>query len=234
MEKLNPQIEESWKKVLKNEFESTYFKLLKDFLVEEKKKYRIFPLGKNIFTAFNLTPFNEVKVVILGQDPYHGDNQAHGLCFSVPDDMKLPPSLVNIYKEIEDDLGIKMPPRGNLTSWAQQGVLLLNATLTVRAYQAGSHQKKGWEIFTDSVIKNISDKKEGIVFILWGNYAQAKIPLIDTAKHYILKAAHPSPLSAYNGFFGCKHFSQTNKLLLQKGKLPVNWHINAQQENILF
>ncbi len=234
MEKVNPQIDETWKLVLKDEFESEYFGLLKQFLIEEKKKYRIYPQGKDIFTAFNLTPYDKIKVVILGQDPYHGENQAHGLCFSVTDGIKLPPSLVNIYKEIEDDLGLKMERRGNLTAWAAQGVFLLNATLTVRASQAGSHQKKGWEIFTDSVIKNISDKKEGIVFILWGNYAQAKIPLIDESKHFILKAAHPSPLSAYNGFFGCKHFSQTNKLLIQQGKTPINWEIPVQKGNMLF
>ena len=234
MEKIDPQIEESWKKVLQNEFDAEYFKLLKLFLIEEKKKHKIYPPGPQIFTAFNLTPFNDIKVVILGQDPYHGTGQAHGLCFSVQDGVKPPPSLVNIFKEIESDIGIKMPKTGNLTQWAKQGILMLNATLTVRASEAGSHQKKGWEIFTDSVIKIISDKKEGIVFILWGNYAQAKAPLIDSEKHFILKAAHPSPFSAYNGFLGCKHFSKTNQILINQGKEPINWQLPVKPENTLF
>jgi len=234
MEKINPQIEESWKKILQKEFEADYFNALKLFLIEEKKKYVVYPPGKQIFAAFNLIPFEKVKVVILGQDPYHGAGQAHGLCFSVQDGIKPPPSLINIYKEIENDLGIKMPLTGNLTNWAKQGVLLLNATLTVRASQAGSHQKKGWEIFTDSIIKELSDKREGIVFILWGNYAQAKSPLIDSEKHFILKAAHPSPFSAFSGFFGCKHFSKTNQILINQGKEPINWQLPFKTENTLF
>lgn len=234
MDATKPQIEESWKNSLNDEFKAEYFTKLKAFLLEEKKKQTIFPRGADIFAAFNLTPYHSVKVVILGQDPYHGDGQAHGLCFSVKDGIRVPPSLVNIYKEIESDLGIVMPRRGNLTSWALQGVLLLNATLTVRRAQAGSHQKKGWEIFTDNVIRKLSDEHEGLIFLLWGRYAQAKIPLIDSTKHYILKAAHPSPLSAFNGFFGCKHFSETNKLLISMGKTPINWKIENITENELF
>jgi len=234
MEKINPQIEESWKKILQKEFDSEYFRLLKLFLVEEKNKFTIYPQGKNIFAAFNLTPFEKVKVVIIGQDPYHGTGQAHGLCFSVQEGIKPPPSLVNIYKEIEDDLGIKIPSTGNLTYWAEQGVLLLNATLTVRSSQAGSHQKKGWETFTDAVIKVLSERKQGLVFILWGNYAQAKIPLINSEKHFILKAAHPSPFSAFSGFFGCKHFSKTNQILIEQGKEPINWQLPSKLENTLF
>jgi len=234
MEKINPAIEESWKNILKAEFEMPYFGELKQFLVEEKKKFVVYPPGALIFSAFNHTPFNKVKVVILGQDPYHGPGQAHGLCFSVPDGVKPPPSLVNIFKEIETDLGIKMPATGNLINWAEQGVLLLNATLTVRASQAGSHQKKGWELFTDSVIRTVSQHLEGVVFLLWGNYAQAKTPLIDTQKHFILKAAHPSPLSAHNGFLGCRHFSKTNELLVKQGKTPIDWLIKQQKANTLF
>ena len=234
MEKVKPQIEENWKKILQKEFDADYFQMLKIFLKEENLKYLIYPPGKHIFEAFNLTPFDKVKVVILGQDPYHGKGQAHGLCFSVQEGIKPPPSLVNIYKEIEKDLGIKVPLTGNLTPWAVQGVLLLNATLTVRASQAGSHQKKGWETFTDYVIRELSEKKEGIVFILWGNYAQAKAPLIDASKHFILKAAHPSPFSAYNGFFGCKHFSKTNEILVGQGKAPIDWQLPTNTENTLF
>ncbi|MGD0712043.1 MAG: uracil-DNA glycosylase, partial [Bacteroidales bacterium] len=178
-----------------------------------------------IFSAFNHTPFNNVKVVIIGQDPYHGKGQANGLCFSVNDGINKPPSLVNIFKELHDDLGVKIPTSGNLEKWADQGVLLLNATLTVRASQAGSHQNKGWENFTDAVIRALSDERDGLIFILWGAFAQAKQKLIDVSKHHILKAAHPSPFSAYNGFFGCKHFSKTNELLKQMGKEEINWGI---------
>ncbi len=223
MEKVTPVIHPSWKELLMNEFKSPYFSSLKEFLLEEKKMSIVYPPGNLIFNAFDRTPFDEVKVVILGQDPYHGARQAHGLCFSVPFGVQVPPSLVNIFKEINSDLDIPVPDHGNLESWAAQGVLLLNATLTVRKDQAGSHQGKGWEKFTDSVIKNISDKKEGIVFLLWGKYAQAKEFLIDTTKHHILKASHPSPFSAYSGFFGCKHFSQTNEILKQKGIDPISW-----------
>lgn len=222
---INPAIEEGWKKILIGEFNSEYFKNLKAFLLEEREKQTIYPPGSKIFSAFNLTPFDKVRVVILGQDPYHGKGQAHGLCFSVPEGIPQPPSLVNIFKEIKEDLGIKIPKSGNLEKWAQQGVLLLNATLTVRANQAGSHQNKGWETFTDFVIKELSDKKQGLVFLLWGNYAQAKEPLIDTTKHHVLKATHPSPFSVHRGFFGCKHFSKTNEILRKQGFTEINWQI---------
>jgi len=223
IEKIKPIIEKSWVDILVNDFNSTYFEQLKAFLVEEKEKYTIFPHGSLIFSAFNHTPFDKVKVVIIGQDPYHNENQANGLCFSVSEGIKKPPSLVNIFKELNIDLGCKIPNNGNLEKWANQGVLLLNATLTVRAHQAGSHQNKGWETFTDAVIKNLSENKEGLVFILWGNYAQAKQKLINSSVHFILKAAHPSPFSAYNGFFGCKHFSKTNEILIKQGKQPIDW-----------
>lgn len=225
METINPAIEASWKEVLWDEFNAPYFIDLKKFLVEEKQQHTIFPPGKFIFNAFNLTPFNEVKVVLLGQDPYHGVGQAHGLCFSVQDGIPHPKSLINIFKELNSDLGISIPKNGNLEKWAKQGVLLLNATLTVRAHQAGSHQGKGWETFTDTVIKKLSEKKEGLVFILWGNYAQAKEVLIDTSKHHILKTVHPSPLSASRGFFGCRHFSKANEILQKLGKGPIDWEL---------
>jgi len=223
MEKINPLIEESWKDVLSKEFNQPYFASLKEFLVEEKKRFRIFPPGSLIFNAFNHTAFDKVKVVILGQDPYHGIGQAHGLCFSVPEGVAKPPSLINILKEIQNDLGISPPGQGNLTLWADQGILLLNATLTVRENQAGSHQGKGWEQFTDAAIRELSEKKKGLIFLLWGNYAIAKKELIDLSKHFILTAPHPSPLSASRGFFGCRHFSQANALLKQMGKEEINW-----------
>lgn len=223
---INPQIEESWKNVLNDEFQKEYFIKLKEFLVEEKKKYTLYPPGSQIFAAFNHTPFNSVKVVILGQDPYHGPGQAHGLCFSVPKGIPAPPSLQNIFKELNNDLGLPIPNHGNLEKWTKQGVLLLNATLTVRANQAGSHQNKGWETFTDAAIKVLSDHHEGLVFILWGNYAQAKTRIIDTNKHFVLTAPHPSPLSASRGFFGCKHFSKTNRLLTSIGKDPIDWALD--------
>jgi uracil-DNA glycosylase len=219
-----PVIEESWKVALQEEFSKPYFQQLKAFLVEERKQHIVYPPGKLIFSAFNHTPFNNVKVVILGQDPYHGQGQANGLCFSVSDGIKMPPSLVNIFKEIQNDLGYPIPQSGNLERWADQGVLLLNAMLTVRANEAGSHQKRGWESFTDSIIQHLSQQKQGIIFILWGKYAQAKEELIDGSKHPILKAAHPSPFSAYNGFFGCKHFSKANAMLLAQGKREIDWH----------
>jgi uracil-DNA glycosylase len=225
MSLINPQIEKSWKKLLKDEFNSQYFIELKEFLVEEKKKYNVYPPGKLIFNAFNKTPFENVKIVLLGQDPYHGKGQAHGLCFSVPEGVSLPPSLVNIFKELTTDLNIPFPAHGNLEKWADQGVFLLNATLTVRAARPGSHQNKGWEIFTDSVIKKISEKKAGIIFLLWGKYAQAKEVLIDTNKHYILTAAHPSPYSADAGFFGCRHFSKTNNILGRHALPVIDWGI---------
>lgn len=220
---IDPKIEPSWKSVLIDEFNKPYFVALKEFLVEEKKKYVVYPAGANIFNAFACTPFDQVKVVIIGQDPYHGPGQAHGLSFSVPEGIQKPPSLVNIFKELHDDIGKPIPESGNLEAWAKQGVLLLNATLTVRANQAGSHQKHGWEQFTDSVISTLSKQKTGLVFLLWGRFAQDKATLIDASKHFILKAAHPSPLSAYNGFFGCKHFSKANEILLSQGKTPIAW-----------
>ena len=223
---INPTIEESWKTALKEEFNSEYLKTLKAFLIEERSKNIVYPPASKIFNAFNLTPLDKVKVVIIGQDPYHGAGQANGLCFSVSEGIPQPPSLQNIFKEINSDLGFPIPKSGNLEPWAKQGVLLLNATLTVRANQAGSHQKMGWEYFTDAVIKYLSDKKIGLVFLLWGKFAQAKETLIDKTKHHILKAAHPSPFSVHSGFFGCKHFSKTNEFLKQQGLEEVDWRIN--------
>jgi len=222
---IDPRIHESWKEQLIEEFNQPYFETLKNFLVEEKNSQLIYPPGNMIFAAFDRTPFEKLKVVILGQDPYHGKGQAHGLCFSVPQGIASPPSLVNIFKELHNDLGIPIPSHGNLESWADQGVLLLNATLTVRANQAGSHQNKGWENFTDAVIRKISDNTDGIVFILWGRYAQAKEYLIDTSRHHILKAAHPSPFSAHSGFFSCRHFSKTNEILEGQGSKPIDWKL---------
>jgi len=224
-ERISPQIDPTWKEVLAQEFESDYFHRLKSFLVDEKAKHTIFPPGKMIFNAFDLTPFHAVKVVLLGQDPYHNTGQAHGLCFSVPDGIPHPKSLINIFKELQADLGIAVPKSGNLEKWAKQGVLLLNATLTVRAHEAGSHQGQGWETFTDAVIKTLSEKRNGLVFLLWGNYAQAKSALIDTSKHVVLKTVHPSPLSASRGFFGCKHFSKTNEILREKGGEEIDWRL---------
>jgi uracil-DNA glycosylase len=225
MTEVKPQIEESWKEILQEQFNSSYFMGIKEFLVEERQKFTVYPPGGLIFNAFNLTPFHAVRVVIIGQDPYHGAGQAHGLCFSVPRGISAPPSLVNIFKEINADLGIPVPKHGTLEKWARQGVLLLNATLTVRANQAGSHQKKGWEIFTDAVISQLSKQRVGLVFLLWGKFAQDKESLIDTQKHYILKAAHPSPYSAYNGFFGCRHFSKTNEILRRHGLPEIDWSV---------
>jgi uracil-DNA glycosylase len=225
MQKIDPVIEDGWKAVLMDQFQSPYFGTLKEFLLEEKKKYTIYPPGRLIFNAFQRTPFEKVKVVILGQDPYHGPGQAHGLCFSVPQGIPKPPSLVNIFKEIHADLGIQVPDHGNLEKWADHGVLLVNATLTVRKGQAGSHQKRGWETFTNSVIELVSKEKSGVVFLLWGRFAQAKESLIDGNRHLVLKAAHPSPLSAHNGFFGCRHFSLTNDYLIQQGKSGIDWSL---------
>ena len=225
MANIHPDIEQSWKAVLLEEFNKDYFIKLKQFLLDEKKHHSIYPKGKDIFNAFNYTPFDSVKVVILGQDPYHGTGQAHGLSFSVPNSIKQPPSLKNIFKEIASDLDLPLPTTGNLSPWSKQGVLLLNATLSVRAKQAGSHQKKGWEEFTDCVIQNISQKKEGVIFLLWGHFAQDKAELIDKNKHHILTAPHPSPFSAYTGFFGCKHFSKTNAILKKQGLSPIDWEI---------
>lgn len=225
MKEIDPSIDESWKEALWEEFQSDYFRDLKAFLIEERKEYTIYPPGPYIFNAFNKTPLTSLKVVILGQDPYHGKGQAHGLCFSVPPGIKAPPSLVNIFKEIQSDLQIPLPDHGNLESWAKNGVLLINATLTVRASQAGSHQKHGWETFTDSVISTISKHKEHVVFLLWGRFAQAKKSLVDTSKHLVLEAAHPSPFSAYNGFFGCRHFSKANEYLRANGIQEVDWSL---------
>lgn len=218
------KIEESWKKVLQKEFDEKYFEDLINFVKSEYQKSTVYPPAKFIFNAFNLTPFDKVKVVILGQDPYHGPNQANGLAFSVNDNIPTPPSLVNIYKEIKTDLGIEAKNKnGNLENWAKQGVLMLNATLTVKASQAGSHQNKGWEKFTDAVVKILSEQKENLVFILWGAYAQKKGSVIDENKHLVIRSAHPSPLSAYNGFFGSKPFSQANSYLIFTGKDPIEW-----------
>ncbi|MBW6459506.1 MAG: uracil-DNA glycosylase [Bacteroidales bacterium] len=222
---MNPRIEESWKEILHDEFESQYFLDLSRFIREEVRKYTIYPPGSQIFSTFNLTPFNRVKVVILGQDPYHGPGQAHGLCFSVPAGIPHPPSLVNIFKELEQDLGSAVPQSGDLSRWASQGVLLINAILTVRANEPTSHQNKGWEKFTDAVIRNLSEKRKNLVFLLWGNYARAKENLIDANSHFILKAAHPSPLSANRGFFGCRHFSETNKILNELGLNGIDWEL---------
>lgn len=217
-------IEESWKSKLSEEFEQPYFKNLVKFIKTEYKEKQCFPPGQLIFSAFNHCPFNQLKVVIIGQDPYHGPGQANGLCFSVNNEVPHPPSLINIFKEIESDIGKPVPNSGNLERWADQGVLLLNATLTVRAHSAGSHQKKGWEKFTDAVIKTISEEKEGVIFLLWGGFAKSKTKLIDSSRHYILTSGHPSPLSANRGFwFGNKHFSKANQILSNNGKKPIIW-----------
>ena len=224
---MDVHIESSWKEVLKNEFTKTYFLEIVTFLKMEKNAGKIiYPPGPLIFNAFTQTPFNKVKVVIIGQDPYHNPGQAHGLSFSVPSGVKPPPSLMNIYKEINASLGIPMPAEfGNLTKWAEQGVMLLNAMLTVRANEPGSHSKIGWMNFTDAVIKKISDEKSGIIFLLWGKFAQEKQALIDETQHHVLKAAHPSPFSAFQGFFGCNHFVKSNELLAKQGLQPIDWKL---------
>lgn len=220
---MDVKIEESWKTRLKDEFQKDYFLKLTAFIKEEYKTKTVYPPGSLIFNSFNLCPFDKVKAIIIGQDPYHGPGQAHGLCFSVRDGVGFPPSLLNIFKEIETDIGTVRPSSGNLERWAAQGVLLLNATLTVRADQAGSHQKKGWEDFTDAAIKILNDEKTNLVFFLWGTYAQKKCETIDETKHLVLKSVHPSPLSASRGFFGNKHFSRCNDYLKKNGKEPINW-----------
>ena len=220
---MNVKIEDSWKQVLADEWSKDYFIKLTNFVRNEYATSQIFPPGREIFAAFDATPFNEVKVVIIGQDPYHDVNQANGLCFSVRDGIPFPPSLLNIFKEIESDLGTPLPASGDLTRWARQGVLLLNSTLTVRAHSAGSHQNKGWEQFTDEVILQLAQRKENLVFILWGSYAIKKGAFINRMKHLVLTSPHPSPLSAYRGFFGNKHFSQANKYLIEHGKQPIEW-----------
>ncbi len=217
------RIEPSWEHALAGEFAKDYFVALAEFVRNEYLAHKVYPPPTQMFRAFDLCPFDAVKVVILGQDPYHGAEQAHGLCFSVPDGVRVPPSLQNIFKELADDVGVLSPPSGNLVRWAEQGVLLLNATLTVNAGSPGSHQGKGWEIFTDRVIEKVSNDREHVVFLLWGSYARAKRTLIDATKHLVLEAAHPSPYSANNGFFGCKHFSQTNTYLKAQGMSPIVW-----------
>lgn len=223
---MNVQIEDSWKKILKEEFDKAYFQQIVISLKAEKSAGKIiYPPGPLIFNAFNKTPFSKVKVVLLGQDPYHNKGQAHGLSFSVPDGVAKPPSLINIFKELEKDLGIPHAKNGNLEKWALQGVLLLNASLTVRLNEPGSHSKIGWLQFTDTVISKISEQKNGIIFLLWGKFAQEKQSIIDETKHYVLKAAHPSPFSAEKGFFGCKHFSKTNELLVLQNKEAIDWKL---------
>ena len=217
------RIDESWRQVLQPEFDKPYFELLTDFVRHAYATRQCFPPAGQIFRAFDLCPFDKVRVVIIGQDPYHDVNQAHGLCFSVQDGVRIPPSLENIYKELNRDLGKPIPTSGNLTHWAEQGVLLLNAVLTVRAHEAASHAGRGWERFTDAVVKAIAERKEGIVYMLWGSYAQKKGAIADPSKNLILKAVHPSPLSAYRGFFGCKHFSAANDYLTSIGKEPIRW-----------
>ena len=218
-----PDIGEGWTGPMAPAFAAPSFAALKSFLVQERRQHQVFPKGKDIFSAFRLTPFDRVSVVILGQDPYHGPGQAHGLCFSVPDGVPPPPSLENIFKELERDFGKPRPVSGDLSGWAHQGVLLLNATLTVRAHTAGSHQNKGWEEFTDTAIRALATDREGIVFLLWGRYAQNKEALIDADRHYVLKAPHPSPLSAHRGFIGCGHFRTANSILVAQGKAPIAW-----------
>ncbi len=217
------RIEETWRRHLQTEFDAPYFAELVSFVRQEYQQGRVYPPGRLIFNAFDQCPFDKVKVVIIGQDPYHEPGQAQGLCFSVPDGVQIPPSLINIYKEIVDDLGVKCPPSGDLTRWARQGVLLLNATLTVREHQAGSHQRRGWEQFTDAVIATLSRERDGLVFLLWGSYAQSKRMLIDSSRHLVLQSPHPSPLSAHRGFFGNHHFSQANAWLQSHGQQPILW-----------
>ena len=232
---VQPVIHESWLAVLREEFDQDYFRELKAFLMEEKRLQRtIYPPGPLIFNAFNSTPFDKVKVVILGQDPYHGPGQAHGLCFSVQRGVKPPPSLVNIYKELHTDVGLSIPGHGDLQSWTQEGVFLLNAILTVQARHPASHQKRGWEQFTDAVIGKLSEERSGLVFLLWGKFAGSKSDLIDQTKHSVLKAPHPSPFSAHSGFFGCKHFSKANQLLKEQSIPPVDWSLETEIKPDLF
>ena len=223
MEAKSVKIEETWKKALENEFGKVYFKELSQFVKSEYKTHKVFPQPKDIFRAFDMCPFEKVKVVIIGQDPYHGIHQANGLSFAVHQGLALPPSLKNIFKEIKNDIGIEPLQSGDLSRWATQGVLLLNATLTVRASSPGSHQNKGWEKFTDAAIKALSDQRENLVFMLWGNYAKKKGTVIDRSKHLVLESAHPSPFSAYNGFFGCKHFSKANEYLCKHREKEIDW-----------
>ena len=220
---MDVKISESWKSLLQAEFDKSYFEELTRFVKAEYAQGSVFPAGRNIFRAFDKCPFEKLKVVIIGQDPYHGVGQANGLCFSVDDGVQYPPSLQNIFKEIQDDIGTPIPQSGNLDRWAEQGVLLLNAVLTVRAHQAASHAGRGWEQFTDAVVRTIAERKEGVVYMLWGNYAQRKGQIADPERNLILKSVHPSPLSVYRGFFGCKHFSKANDYLIKSGKEPIVW-----------
>ena len=220
---MDVKISESWKNLLQEEFNKPYFEELTRFVKSEYSAGQVFPAGRNIFRAFDKCPFDKLKVVIIGQDPYHGVGQANGLCFSVDDGVQYPPSLQNIFKEIHDDIGSPIPSSGHLDRWAEQGVLLLNAVLTVRAHQAASHAGRGWEQFTDAVVRTIAERKEGVVYMLWGNYAQRKGQIADPERNLILKSVHPSPLSVYRGFFGCKHFSKANDYLIQQGKEPIVW-----------
>ena len=222
---LTPVISNSWQKVLATEFEQPYFQKLQDFLVAERQTQTIFPAAADVFSAFNLTPYENVRVLILGQDPYHDDNQAHGLCFSVKPGIKTPPSLVNIYKELHTDIGFNIPKHGYLVNWAEQGILMLNAVLTVRSHTPNSHKDKGWETFTDAVISKVNEKTDPVIFVLWGAYAQKKLKLIDTTKHSVIQSAHPSPLSARNGFFGSKPFSAINTALESFGQPTINWQL---------
>lgn len=223
---INPKLEASWLKLLNDVFQTESFAQLKQFLVNEQKEHTVYPPGSFMFRAFNETPVHRVKVVILGQDPYHGPGQAEGLSFSVPPSLPVPPSLKNVYKELHDDLGCSIPSHGHLGQWARQGVLLLNAMLSVRAGAPGSHQNKGWEVFTDEVIRRLSRHQDTLVFLLWGKFAQSKASLIDETKHLILTAPHPSPFSAHTGFFGCRHFSQANEYLEDHGLMPIHWQIS--------
>ena len=226
-------LEPAWNNQLGDEFKKDYMLSLREFLANRKQQGAIiYPPGSQWFAALNTTPFDQVKVVILGQDPYHGPGQAHGLCFSVLPNIKVPPSLVNIYKELKSDLGIDQPNHGCLTSWAEQGVLLLNATMTVEQGQAGAHQGKGWETFTDTIINKLNQHRQGVVFMLWGSYAQKKASMIDAERHLVLQSVHPSPLSAYRGFFGCKHFSKANDYLQGQGLEPIDWQLPQQKERV--
>ncbi len=227
-----PQLPDSWKTVLAEEFDKPYFKDLQNFIAEERKSKTIYPPQTDVFSAFELTPYEQANVLILGQDPYHGENQAHGLCFSVKPGVKIPPSLVNIYKELEDDIGINIPNHGYLISWAKQGILMINAVLTVQAHTPNSHKNKGWETFTDAVISKVNQKQEPVIFVLWGGYAKKKLKLIDANRHRIIQSAHPSPLSAHNGFFGSKPFSKINSALHQAGKPEINYQLTVTADSI--
>lgn len=225
-----PQLPDSWQTVLAEELDKPYFEELQNFIEEERKSQIIYPPQEDVFSAFELTPYEQVNVLILGQDPYHGENQAHGLCFSVKPGNKIPPSLVNIYKELQDDLGFDIPDNGYLVPWAKQGILMINAVLTVQAHKPNSHKNKGWETFTDAVISKVNQKQESVIFVLWGGYAKKKLKLIDTNRHTVIQSAHPSPLSARNGFFGSKPFSKINSALRQAGKPEINYQLSMNNE----